>query len=422
MSGGRLLLFGGTTEAREILARGVPALCCVATEYGAALAEEGISPKARVRVGRLDAEGIANLIAAEGVVGVIDATHPYAVEVTKNVRAACERTGTPLLRVLREATSVEDRGVIRVASCREAAELLNAREGEKAFLTVGSKELGTFTAVRDYERRLFARVLPTSEVLRACEALGFDPAHVIAMQGPFSAGMNRAMLEMTGASLLVTKDGGGPGGMEAKLDGARAAGAEVILVARPEDAGCSVGEAVLWARRMLGLGRPPLFPLMKDIEGLPVLVAGGGTVARRRAETLLRCGARVRAVSPAFREGFPHELERLCRPFEPGDLEGAVLAVAAADDREVNRRVGQEAQARGIPVSVADAAGESTFFFPSLVAEGPVAASVSSAGLSCALTRRLSDRLRSVWGAWVAEEEAELERARDSRGPREEGR
>ena len=51
MSGGRLLLFGGTTEAREILARGVPALCCVATEYGAALAEEGIAAKGGVRAG-----------------------------------------------------------------------------------------------------------------------------------------------------------------------------------------------------------------------------------------------------------------------------------------------------------------------------------------------------------------------------------
>ena len=433
MSGGRLLLFGGTTEAREILTHGIPALCCVATDYGGKLATEtpgaaasGVSPEeGTVRVGRLDAGGIADLIAAEGVTCVIDATHPYAVEVTRNIRSACDRTGTPLLRVLRDAALAEgvgsEEGVTRVGSCREAAELLDGREGERALLTVGSKELREFTAVRDYRRRLFARVLPTSEVLRSCEALGFDPAHVIAMQGPFSAEMNGAMLRMTGASLLVTKDGGGPGGMEAKLAGARAAGAEVVLVSRPDDTGCSVGEAVLWARRMLGLRRPPLFPLLRDLEGRTVLVVGGGSVALRRAETLLRCGARVRAVSPAFREGFPQELERLCRPFEPGDLEGAVLAVAASDDREVNRRVGQEARGRGIPVSVADAAGESTFFFPSLVAEGPTAASVSSAGLSCALTRRLSDRLRLVWGSWVAEERAALERARDSREPREEG-
>ena len=127
-------------------------------------------------------------------------------------------------------------------------------------------------------------------------------------------------------------------------------------------------------------------------------------------------------MSPAFAEDFPQGTERLCRPFEPGDLEGVVLAVAATDDREVNRRVGLAARSRGIPVSVADAAEEGSFFFPSLVAEGPVAASVSSAGLSCALTRRLSDRLRSVWGAWVAEEEAGLERVRAANASRGEER
>ena len=151
VGGGRLLLFGGTSEAREILARGIPALCCTATEYGAELARESMEGPASadaVRAGRLDAGGMADLIAAEGIVGVIDATHPYAAEVTRNVREACERTGTPLIRVLRSATSVEEGVVARVASCREAAEFLNGRE-ERALLTVGSKELREFTAVRD---------------------------------------------------------------------------------------------------------------------------------------------------------------------------------------------------------------------------------------------------------------------------------
>ena len=75
---------------------------------------------------------------------MIDVTHPYAVEVTRNIRSACDRTGTPLLRVLRDAALAEgvgsEEGVTRVGSCREAAELLDGREGERALLTVGSKE------------------------------------------------------------------------------------------------------------------------------------------------------------------------------------------------------------------------------------------------------------------------------------------
>lgn len=406
----RLLLFGGTTESRELLERGLPALCCVATDYGADLVR-GL-PNAEVRVGRLDEAGMEALIRSEGITCVIDATHPYALEVTRNIRAACEAAGTPLLRVSREPGAGRE-GVVPVQSCREAAELLNERQG-RVLLTVGSKELREFTAVKDYRTRLFARVLPTAEVLRSCEELGFDPEHVIAMRGPFSAALNRAMLDQIGASILVTKDGGAPGGVEDKLQAAREAGAEVILITRPKEeaAFSTVEEGVAWARRMLGLRRSPLFPLLTDIEGRKVLLVGGGNVALRRAATLLKCGARVLAVSPVFRDDFPREAEWLLRPFEPGDLEGAALAVAASDDRETNRRVGREARVRGIPVSVADAAEECSFFFPSLVVADGASVSVSTGGTSCVLTRRLADRLRTVWGGWVAEETERLDEGR----------
>jgi precorrin-2 dehydrogenase/sirohydrochlorin ferrochelatase/precorrin-6A/cobalt-precorrin-6A reductase len=401
----RLLIFGGTTEAREILERGIPALCCVATDYGAETVKH--LPDAVVRVGRLDAAGMEALIKSEDVTCVIDATHPYAAEVTKNIRAACERTNTPLLRVCRAPAANMDGNVTVVSSCREAAETLN-RRGGNVLLTVGSKELSEFTVVRDYQKRLFARVLPTSNVLKSCEELGFDGAHIIAMQGPFSKAMNRALIESTAASVLVTKDGGAPGGTGAKLAAAREAGIEVIMIARPEDGGHTIEEGVLWARRMLALSRPPLFPLMTDVEGRDVLVVGGGDVALRRTITLLKCGARVRAVSPVFRDDFPREAERIERPFAPSDLDGMTLAVAASGDREVNKLVGHEARTRNIPVSVADAAAEGSFFFPSLIASGEAAASVSTGGLSCSMTRRLSDRLRAVWDTWVAEERAAL--------------
>ena len=407
----RLLIFGGTTEARELLERGIPAICCVATDYGAGMVKN--LANVDVRVGRLDEAGIEALILSESVTCVIDATHPYAADVTDNIITACEKTNTPRLRVSRASNNnISDTSDMTVVkSCREAAKLLNDREGN-VLLTVGSKELGEFTSVRDYQKRIFARVLPTPDVLKKCMELGLDGAHIIAMQGPFSLDMNRAMIRDTGASVLVTKDGGMPGGIDEKAEAAREAGVEVILVARPEnvkdkdDELHTIEDGVLWARRMLGLSRPPLFPLMIDLEGKNVLIVGGGEVAMRRAITLLKCGARVRAVSPVFRDDFPREAERIDRPFMPGDLDFADLrlAVAASDDRETNRLVSREAKARNIPVSVADAAAEGSFFFPSLIASGEAAASVSTAGMSCSLTRRLSDRLRAVWDNWVREE------------------
>ena len=105
----RLLVFGGTTESRTLLERGIPALCCVATDYGAKLLEglDNVTPL----VGRLDAPAMEALFRREGITHVIDATHPYAVEVSRNIRAACAAAGIKLLRVARPRTPLPESAV-----------------------------------------------------------------------------------------------------------------------------------------------------------------------------------------------------------------------------------------------------------------------------------------------------------------------
>ncbi|MFQ9918371.1 MAG: NAD(P)-dependent oxidoreductase [Flavonifractor plautii] len=90
---------------------------------------------------------------------------------------------------------------------------------------------------------------------------------------------------------------------------------------------------------------------------------GGGAVACRRAEVLSRFGAEVTVIAPRCKTP-PQGIQWEGRPYAPGDLAGAALAVAATDDRAVNRAVGEEARALGIPVSVADCPEECTFFSP----------------------------------------------------------
>ncbi len=398
---GRLLVFGGTTESRELLGRGIPALCCVATDYGAKLLE-GL-PLVTPLVGRLDQPAMEALIRREGITHVIDATHPYAVEVTKNIRAACASTGAKLLRVSRTRTPLPGSALV-VGSAAEAAALLNESD-EKVLLTVGSKELPAFASVSNAKTRLFARVLPTSGVIAQCESLGFDAGHIIAMQGPFSRAMNEAMFAATGAKTLVTKDGGASGGMEDKLCAAENAKARVIVIGRSDEDGASVEEAVLWARRELGLERPPLFPMLLSLEGKTALLIGGGKIALRRAKTLQRCSAHVKAVAPRFCEGWEMlNCEQIVRGWTPIDLEGAALAVAATDSRDENHAAAEEAKRRGVPVSVADNAAEGTYSFPSLIDCGAASVCVSTAGLDPALTRRLADRMRELWPQVVAEE------------------
>ncbi|MBQ4490195.1 MAG: precorrin-6A reductase [Pyramidobacter sp.] len=397
----RLLVFGGTTESRTLLERGIPALCCVATDYGAKLLEglDNVTPL----VGRLDAPAMEALFRREGITHVIDATHPYAVEVSRNIRAACAAAGIKLLRVARPRTPLPESAVV-AASAEEAAELLNATD-EKVLLTVGSKELPAFAGVTNAKTRLFARVLPTSSVIAKCEALGYDAGHIVAMQGPFSRAMNEAMFAATGAKTLVTKDGGASGGMEDKLAAAESAGARVIVIGRSAEDGATLDEAVLWARRELGLSRPPLFPMLIPLEGKKALVIGGGPIALRRARTLLRCGASVTAVALRFCEGWSGlHCQQCVRGWLPDDLGRAALAVAATDSRDENHAIALEANRRGVPVSVADNAAEGTFSFPSLIEHDGASINVSTAGLDPALTRRLADRLREIWPQIVTEE------------------
>jgi precorrin-6A/cobalt-precorrin-6A reductase len=396
-----IILFGGTTEGRWLLERGLPALCCVATEYGAELLR-GLK-NVRVRVGRLDEPAMEALFRAEKPSHVVDATHPYAVEVSRNIRQACENTGIPCLRVVRPPTPLTGHTTV-VSSVSEAAELLNSSDS-KVLLTVGSKELPAFTNVRNAHQRLFARVLPTSAVITQCEKLGYDAAHLIAMQGPFSTEINEQMLAMTGASILVTKDGGDAGGMKEKLAAAQRRGAEVIVIARPNEEGYTAEEALLKLRRELSLPTPPPFPMLVPLEGKLAVLIGGGMVALRRAKTLARCGARLRVISPQFCAGWDAvEAEKITRPYQDGDLADTVIAVAASDSRETNHAAALEAKRRGIPVSVADSAAEGTFYFPALITSGSAAAAVTTSGLDPALTRRLAERMRSLWPDIVAEE------------------
>lgn len=241
----KILLFGGTGEGRELaewmLSQGLDATVCVATEYGETLLPDG----AQVHVGRLDA-GTMEILMAGGYTLVIDATHPYAVEVTKNIRAAAQATGLPCLRLLRQ--SDREDGCQKAADMAAAADLLEGLPG-KVLLTTGSKELDAF-ARPGLRERCCPRVLPMADSLERCLALGFPPKNIICMQGPFTKEMNLATLRQFHVRTLVTKDTGGYGGFRAKADAAREAGCDLVVVERPQtEEGLTLEEV---QRRLLG--------------------------------------------------------------------------------------------------------------------------------------------------------------------------
>lgn len=248
-----VLLFGGTTEGRELAARlavrGQRTILCVATDYGREVLEPELlaNPCLDVRIGRMDAEEMRRLILEEELELVVDATHPYADQVTRNVRKACEKTGRECLRCLRPRSGEEssgdmgvrsgaespEGGVVRVPSVQAAVEWLAARDGN-ILVTTGSKELAAFSQLPDFATRVYSRVLPTLPSLSACLDQGLSGRHIIAMQGPFSEETNRSQLAEFNCRFLVTKDTGDNGGFREKVRAAGEAGAVALVIDRPE--------------------------------------------------------------------------------------------------------------------------------------------------------------------------------------------
>ena len=237
----KVLIFGGTTEGRLLWEychqEAIPAEMYVATEYGAYVLERSDADHPHVHVGRLDSHEMAALFEREGNVLIVDATHPYATEVTRNIVRACETSGKAGIRVERsscldgEADFFSEGRIVPVGSVARAAEYLQDQTGN-ILVTTGSKELERYTAISGYRERLYVRVLPNPDILKHCISLGIEGDHLIGMQGPFSTQMNCAMIKEYGIRWLVTKDSGVQGGFPEKLQATEQTGIRCIVVGR----------------------------------------------------------------------------------------------------------------------------------------------------------------------------------------------
>jgi precorrin-2 dehydrogenase / sirohydrochlorin ferrochelatase len=137
-----------------------------------------------------------------------------------------------------------------------------------------------------------------------------------------------------------------------------------------------------------------LFPLFLKLDQRKCLVVGAGTVALEKIESLLRCGARVTVVSPEAAPAVQKLSDRAlvewqARRFEPEDLAGVHLVIAATDDREVNQYVFEEASRRSILCNAVDDPPLCDFFCASIVERGDLQIAISTAGKSPALAQRL---------------------------------
>ncbi len=219
-----VLVLGGSAEgyrmAELLAAAGVPHLTSFAGVTSARRA-----PAGPMRVGGFGGvDGLARFLVGQDISAVIDATHPFAATMTAHAAAACARTGTALVHVLRPAWTPRPGDRWReVADVAEAANAL--APGVRAFLTTGRSEVGAFAHRGDIA--FVARCIDPPE-----PPLPPDLT-IIRDKGPFTLAAEGALLDAYAISVLVTKNSGGTSA-EAKLTAARARGIETLLVRRPE--------------------------------------------------------------------------------------------------------------------------------------------------------------------------------------------
>ena len=144
---------------------------------------------------------------------------------------------------------------------------------------------------------------------------------------------------------------------------------------------------------------PAYYPVYLNLQGRRCVIIGGGGVAEGKIARLLESGAEIRVISPDATPGIQRMADAGAiqwepRPYRPGDLAGAFIAIAATNLREVNRRIFDEAEARGVMLNAVDDPPNCSFIAPSIVQRGPVTVAISTGGASPALARKLRESLQ----------------------------
>jgi precorrin-6A/cobalt-precorrin-6A reductase len=221
----KLLILAGTTEATAFAhaaaERGIDGVVSFAGRV-----ERPLRQPLPQRIGGFGgAEGLADYIRAEGITHVVDATHPFAAQMSRNAVAGCAARGVPLIALTRPAwePAAGDRwtGVPDIAGAVAALD----RPPERVMLAIGRQNLAEF-APRPQHFYLLRLIDPPTE------PLPFPDAHVIVDRGPFDAEADRRLMEAHGIGLVVSKNAGGSGAY-AKIAAARALGLPVVMIDRP---------------------------------------------------------------------------------------------------------------------------------------------------------------------------------------------
>ncbi len=227
-----IMILGGTSDSYDVALRldelKIDYFIFVTTKYGYEIIKNLRGIK---KLTKLDYDDMVDFIKLNNINILLDFTHPYAIEASKNAIKACDNTDIKYIRYERKSLNLPkyDRYYM-VKDYDESINIAN-KIGQKIFLSTGSKTLDLY--VNNLEsKKLYARVLPTKEVIEKCYDLGLLADQIIAMKGPFDEELNNSMFKFLDVDTLITKESGQKGGYLEKINAGIKNNLNIIIIKR----------------------------------------------------------------------------------------------------------------------------------------------------------------------------------------------
>ncbi len=230
-----ILVLAGTTEGRELTAvlqqAGYRVSVAVVSSYGEDLLS--LQAGSEVVAGRLDREGFTRWVTGQATSAVVDATHPFAEQISQLAMQVTAELGIPYIRLERPKEPLPQHPLIKSIERLEKMEEYFL-SGQTVFSTLGTNHLEQLLDMSQRKAvRLVVRVLPRADVLKRCEELGLQPEQIIALKGPFSMELNRQLYLHYRADLILSKDSGQVGGLDSKIAAAMELEIPIVVWSRP---------------------------------------------------------------------------------------------------------------------------------------------------------------------------------------------
>ena len=227
-------IVGGTSDTRSLLDKLSEkinlnnVIVSVTTEYGKKLLDD-YNIKVIQKV--LDKNKILDFIDKTNLNTIIDTSHPYAENISKNILEVIKFKNIKYFRYEREVTeTIFDE---RFESLKDMISYINLNLKNKNILsTLGSKALAELINIQD--NNVYVRILPTTESIEIAEKSGFLPNQILAIQGPFSESLEREFLDFYKIGFMLTKDSGDVGGTDKKILACQKLGVKILALSRPK--------------------------------------------------------------------------------------------------------------------------------------------------------------------------------------------